>query len=160
MAVHEPPSSPNTDIPPVEQTARVVRCTEQGIWVEAVEPSGCGTCGGQGCGSRRIAELFQRRPRLFLVDSARALQAGDRVVIGIAAGSVLRAAGRAYGVPLLAMFAGALLAQHIGSGDGAAVVGALVGGLLGGWLGRGGELSRPQVLRFENEKLLHRVKGS
>lgn len=144
----------------VEQTARVVRCTEQGAWVESVEPSGCGTCGGQGCGSRRIAELFQRQPRQFLVQSVLPLQPGDRVVIGIAAGSVLRAAGRAYGWPLLAMFSMALLAQQLWQHDGAAVVGAAGGGLLGHWLGRGGDMPRPQVLRFEEERLVHWVKGT
>ncbi|PKO73185.1 MAG: Fis family transcriptional regulator, partial [Betaproteobacteria bacterium HGW-Betaproteobacteria-17] len=41
----------------LEQTAEVIKASPDGLWVRAVEPSGCGTCGGQGCASRRIAEL-------------------------------------------------------------------------------------------------------
>lgn len=102
----------------LEQTAEVIKTASDGIWVQAVEPSGCGTCGGQGCASRRIAELFQRKPRHFLVDCDLSLSPGDRIVVGIARGSVLRSALRVYGLPLGLMLAGALLAQAVQPGDG------------------------------------------
>lgn len=134
----------------LEQSARVVEASPQGVWVEAVEPSGCGSCGGQGCSSRRIAELLQRRPRRFQVDSDLELTAGERVVVGIAEGSVLRAALRSYGMPLLLMLAGALLAQALWPGDLSAVAGVLVGGL-GGWAGlRRSAVSLPMVVRKES----------
>ncbi|MBW8327952.1 MAG: SoxR reducing system RseC family protein, partial [Thiobacillus sp.] len=72
----------------LEQTAEVIKTAANGIWVQAVEPSGCGTCGGRGCSSRRIAELLQRKPRRLLVDCDFWLSPGDRVVVGIARGSV------------------------------------------------------------------------
>src|SRR5574339_878799 len=97
----------------LEQTARVIKTAADGVWVEAVEPSGCGTCGGQGCSSRRIAELFQRRPRHFLVDCNLELAPGERVVVGIAHGSVLKTALRLYGLPLALMLAGAILPQVV-----------------------------------------------
>ncbi|OGU47934.1 SoxR reducing system RseC family protein [Thiobacillus sp.] len=133
----------------LEQTAEVIHTASDGVWVQAVEPSGCGTCGGQGCSSRRIAELFQRKPRNFLVDCDLALAPGDRVVIGIAHGSVLKSAMRAYGLPLGLMLAGALLAQAIQPGDGAALAGMLIGGAVGWLLARGGRTARPVVLRRE-----------
>ncbi|MBW8363571.1 MAG: SoxR reducing system RseC family protein [Rhizobium sp.] len=133
----------------LEQTAEVIHTASDGVWVQAVEPSGCGTCGGQGCSSRRIAELFQRKPRNFLVDCDLALAPGDRVVIGIAHGSVLKSAMRAYGLPLGLMLAGALLAQAIQPGDGAAFAGMLIGGAVGWLLARGGRAARPVVLRRE-----------
>jgi len=133
----------------LEQTAEVIHTASDGVWVQAVEPSGCGTCGGQGCSSRRIAELFQRKPRNFLVDCDLALAPGDRVVIGIAHGSVLKSAMRAYGLPLGLMLAGALLAQVIQPGDGAALAGMLIGGAVGWLLARGGRTARPVVLRRE-----------
>ncbi|MGE5320197.1 MAG: SoxR reducing system RseC family protein [Hyphomicrobiaceae bacterium] len=143
----------------LEQTAEVIRTASDGVWVQAVEPSGCGTCGGEGCSSRRIAELFQRQPRQFLVECDLALAPGDRVVVGIADGSVLKSALRAYGLPLGLMLAGALLAQAMQPGDGSALVGMLVGGVAG-WLAvRGGRAARPVVLRREGEILLQMMKG-
>jgi sigma-E factor negative regulatory protein RseC len=143
----------------LEQTAEVVRSAADGIWVRAVEPSGCSTCGGQGCASRRIAELFQRKPRQFLVDCDLSLSPGDRVVIGIPRGSVLKSAVRAYGLPLGLMLAGALLAQAIVPGDGPALAGLLIGGGLAWLLARGGRAARPQVLRRENDNQVHMRKG-
>ncbi|WP_324779149.1 SoxR reducing system RseC family protein [Thiobacillus sedimenti] len=143
----------------LEQTAEVIRTAPDGVWVQAVEPSGCGSCEGQGCSSRRIAELFQRAPRHFLVECDLAVAPGDRVVVGIADGSVLRSALRAYGLPLGLMLAGAMLAQAIRPGDGPALAGMALGGLAG-WLGsRGGRASRPVVLRREHAFLLHPMKG-
>lgn len=143
----------------LEQTAEVIHTASDGVWVQAVEPSGCGTCGGQGCSSRRIAELFQRKPRNFLVDCDLALAPGDRVVIGIAHGSVLKSAMRAYGLPLGLMLGGALLAQAVQPGDGAALVGMLIGGAVGWLLARGGRTARPVVLRRENRIPFQVVKG-
>ncbi len=143
----------------LEQTAEIVRTAPDGVWVRAVEPSGCGSCGGQGCSSRRIAELFQRTPRQFLVDCDLSLSPGDRVVVGIAHGSVLRSALRIYGLPLGLMLAGALIAQAIAPGDASAVAGMLVGGLAGGLVARGGRAARPVVLRREDDKRIHMRKG-
>lgn len=143
----------------LEQAAEVVKTGPDGIWVRAVEPSGCGTCGGQGCSSRRIAEMFQRKPRFFQVDCDLALAPGDRVVVGIADGSVLSGALRAYGLPLALMLAGALLGQAIRPGDGAALAGLLAGGVLGWAIGRGGHVVRPSVLRRDNTTLIHLKKG-
>jgi len=143
----------------LEQTAEVTRTASDGVWVQAVEPSGCGTCGGQGCSSRRIAELFQRKPRQFLVDCDLALAPGDRVVVGIAHGSVLKSALRVYGLPLGLMLAGALLAQTIQPGDGAAFVGMLIGGAAGWLAARGGRTTRPVVLRREDKILFQVMKG-
>jgi sigma-E factor negative regulatory protein RseC len=143
----------------LEQTAEVVKTAADGIWVRAVEPSGCGTCGGQGCASRRIAELFQRKPRHFLVDCDLSLSPGDRIVVGIARGSVLKSALRVYGLPLGLMLAGALLAQAVQPGDGPALVGMLLGGMAGWLIARGGRSARPVVLRREDVNLFHLKKG-
>lgn len=143
----------------LEQTAEVIKTASDGIWVQAVEPSGCGTCGGQGCSSRRIAELFQRTPRHFLVDCDLALAPGDRIVVGIAKGSVLKSALRVYGLPLVLMLAGALLAQTLLPGDGPAVIGMLLGGMLGWLVARDGRSARPVVLRRENNPAYHLMKG-
>lgn len=141
----------------LEQTVEVMKTASDGIWVQAVEPSGCGTCAGQGCSSRRIAELFQRKPRLFLVDCDLALSPGDRAVVGIANGSVLKSALRAYGQPLALMLVGALLSQAFEVGDGTALIGVLLGGAAGWLLARNSQAARPVVLR--REEMFHLMKG-
>lgn len=139
----------------LEQAARVTRIASDGVWVQAVEPSGCGTCGGEGCSTRRIAELFQRGPRQFPVDCDLSLAPGDRVVVGIADGSVLKGALRLYGLPLVLMLAGALLAQALWPGDAAALLGMLAGGAAGWLVARGGGAARPRVLRREASARAH-----
>ena len=141
----------------LEQTVEVIKTASDGIWVQAVEPSGCGTCAGQGCSSRRIAELFQRKPRLFRVDCDLALAPGDRAIVGIANGSVLNAALRAYGQPLALILAGALLSQAITPGDGSALLGALMGAAASWVWARNSQAERPVVLR--REEMIHLMKG-
>mgnify|MGYP001088467718 FL=1 len=81
-------------------------------------------------------------------------------MVGIADGSVLKSAWRAYGVPLGLMLAGALLAQAVQPGDGSALIGMLVGGLAGWLAARGGRSARPLVLRREDNTAFHLMKGS
>lgn len=142
----------------LEQTAEVTRTASDGVWVQAVESSGCGTCGGQGCSTRRLAELFQRKSRHFRVDSDLALTPGDRVIVGIADGSVLRSAWLAYGLPLVLMLAGALLAQAVQPGDGPALIGMLLGGVFGWLISRGGRAPCPVVLRREDVHVMKKGK--
>ncbi len=116
----------------LEQYARVVQSSEQGVWVKPSEPHGCGVCAGQGCASRRIAELFQRVPRQYQVESQLPLSAGDHVIVGMPEGSVLRSALILYGLPLILMLVGALFAQLWFAGDVGSVTGAVVGLLTSG----------------------------
>lgn len=139
----------------LEQPARVIKSSEAGVWVEPVAPSGCGICAGHGCASRQLAEFFQRRPRRYRVQTSLALSVGDRVVVGLPEGSLLRSVFLLYGLPLVFILAGAAMAQLWRPGDAAAVTGALAGGALAWSLrfitrtGRGMQ-ARPEILRCEN----------
>lgn len=145
----------------LEQAAEVLVADPGSTWVRAVESSGCGSCGGQGCSTRRIAELFRRDARGFQVDSEFPLMPGERVVIGIPDGSVLAGALRVYGLPLVAMLLGALLSQAWVTGDASALVGLLAGGGLGFLLARSGRAARPVVLRRDtpDTRTIHLTKG-
>ena len=116
----------------LEQHARVVQSSGRDIWVEAVEPDGCGVCEGQGCASRRLAELFQRAPRQYSVESQLPVSSGDKVIVGIPEGSLLRSAIYLYGLPLLLILGGALLLQLWFPGDAGSVTGAVLGVLAAG----------------------------
>jgi len=88
-----------------------------------VEQGGCGRCNEPGgCGGQSLTRMFASGPRKFRVDNQFGASVGDRVTIAIAAGNVRRSANLAYGIPLLAMIAGA-------------VIGTAVRGDLGGMLG-------------------------
>ena len=138
----------------LEQPAYVIECSEAGVWVEPATPPGCTVCAGQGCASRQLVELFQHRPRRYRVESTLSLSVGDRVVVGLPEGSLLRSVFFLYGLPLIFILSGAVLAQLLRPGDAAGVSGALVGGLIA-WsltfitrVGRGVH-SRPEILRRE-----------
>lgn len=118
----------------LEQHARVIQGSGLNVWVEAIEPEGCGVCAGQGCASRRIAELFQRGPRQYQVESQPGLSPGDKVIIGVPDGGVLRGALYLYGMPLILILGGTLFAQIWFPGDIGSVAGAVAGGLLAGMI--------------------------
>ena len=118
----------------LEQHTRVIQNFATGVWVEAIEPEGCGVCAGQGCASRRIAELFQRGPRKYQVESQPGLSPGDKVIIGVPDGGVLRGALYLYGMPLILILGGTLLAQIWFPGDTGSVAGAAAGGVLAGMI--------------------------
>ena len=98
-----------------------------------MDETGCGRCHEQGgCGGNNIGKMFCNTPRTFRVLNPQNSRIGDRVNVAIAEGAVRRGAVLAYGLPLLALFVGALggtvLAGEVGA------IGGAVAGLLGAWL--------------------------
>jgi sigma-E factor negative regulatory protein RseC len=82
-----------------------------------LEPGGCG--GGLSIGSTCV--------RQYRVVNGIGAKPGDRVVVRIADGVILRAAWQAYGVPGLLAILGAALGYGLAGGEGAAVIGAACG---------------------------------
>ncbi len=92
----------------------------------AVDEGGCGRCHeAGGCGGQNLGRMFAGAPRTYRVDNSLGVAVGERVTIAIAAGSVRRAANLAYGVPLLAAIAGALVGNAL-LGDPGSIGGALL----------------------------------
>ena len=114
----------------LEQYAVVTRVEVDAVWVEAREPSGCGTCGGTGCSTRQLAELFRPRSKGFKVRDPLGVKAGELVWVGYPAGSVWHGAAGAYGLPLLLVLLGGLLGQLAYPGDAGAALGAGLGLLI------------------------------
>ena len=140
----------------LESPAIVVALEDQAALVEADYGGGCGSgmCSKGGCGTAVLGQLFSRNPRgpMRVMNPIQARQ-GERVIMGLEEGSLLRSAVLAYLFPLLLLFAGALAARFFFHGsDGAAVAGAVMGLALG-WgsariLGRRWlQTSRPVILR-------------
>ena len=98
--------------------------------VEVEIEQGCGRCHEEGgCGGQNLTQMFAAGPRHYRLRNTVAAGVGDRVAIAIAPGSVRRSANFAYGVPLAALFVGALAGGQL-AGDGGAMLGAAAGLLL------------------------------
>lgn len=102
-----------------------VRQVSNGLaWVAVARSSGCGRCAeAGGCGQACVA-----RPVIYILPATQGLAEGDEVSLSVPERASLLAALMTYGVGLLAMLAGALLAgAFVNDSDLAVAVGALAG---------------------------------
>ena len=121
------------------ETGRVVGVEADGLWVETIRRSTCGTCAAQkGCGHGLLNSISEGKrgyiralPGEHPVDH---YKIDDQVLISIPEEVILRSSFIAYVLPLSGMLVGALSAVSWlpGSEDLLAVLGA-VGGLLLGY---------------------------
>lgn len=100
--------------------------------VVCMNETGCGRCHEQGgCGGNNIGQMFCGTPRTFRVLNPGKAAIGDRVHVVIDDGVVRRSAAYAYGLPLLALFAGSIGGAAL-AGESGAIAGACAG-LLAAW---------------------------
>lgn len=139
----------------LEARAIVTRVEAGQTFVEAAQANGCGQCNGKGCGTAKLSQVFCSRPRQFQVDNQIDAVVGDRVVVSIADGTVLRGIGLVYLLPLALLVVGAALGSSVADQDtqrdAYAAAGAafgLVGGfLLSRWLDSRQSCRLPRVVR-------------
>ncbi len=113
-----------------EMDGVVVRIEGADAWVQAAGAGpACGAC-ARGCAAGRgtllDAAASGKAGLLRLPNTIRA-RPGDAVVVRAAQGMVLKAAWRAYGLPLMLALAGALLAGALTGSDGLAAAGLALG---------------------------------
>ena len=131
----------------------IVRAVDGNQAVVEVEAGGCGRCHEEGgCGGQSLTQMFCSGHKTYRVDNSAGAAVGDQVTVAISAGSVRRTANFAYGLPLLATIAGAVLGMSL-NGDVGAMLGA--GGCLAlsvlyiGFRSRGSSgntVDRPHIL--------------
>lgn len=99
----------------LEERARILSVQADDVWVEANRQQGCAKCeAGEGCGGGVLGKLVRRGSSRVLVHNALAgLAPGEEVVIGLDEAALLKSSLMAYLVPLLCMFAAALLAESL-----------------------------------------------
>ena len=98
-----------------------------------IDEGGCGRCREPGgCGGHHLGQLLCPTSRTYRVANPEHCTIGQRVRVGVRAGSLGRSAFHVYVVPLLALLAGALGGSLL-AGEPGAIIGALAG-LLIGWL--------------------------
>ena len=133
------PVIPNNARHSVEGIARVVRVTDDQVWLEPEQTTSCGHCASSAsCGvdSREAAGIGTVASRLqerrFVVDNPGAgYREGDRLVVGVSEGSLLSASLTAYGLPLVFALTAGSLTQAIYGEDLTTMLGMVAGLLLG-----------------------------
>lgn len=118
----------------IEESARVISVEGERIWVETQRKSVCGSCSAQkGCGTATLEKVLGKRRTQVMVISQVTVSPGDEVVIGIQESALLRGALALYGIPLLLMLLGAVIAEAVilSQTELPVVMGALLGLLAG-----------------------------
>jgi len=117
------------------ETGRIVSIETQGLWVETIQRSACGSCQAQkGCGHSALAKFGASASRLWVLVEGRAINSftlGDEVQIGVPEEVIAGGSLFVYMLPLLAMIAAMLTAHSAGLNDGLTAVYAVLGLLLG-----------------------------
>lgn len=103
----------------IEERGRVLSVEQGAVWVETIRRSACTSCQARaGCGQSLLQRLGGGARQGFIrVLDDRACRVGDDILIGVPDNAVLRGSSLVYIVPLLTLFACALLAQAMGAGE-------------------------------------------
>lgn len=103
------PVLPNAAPRSVEGIARVVRVTDDRLWLEPEQTTSCGHCASSAsCGTGEAVGLGSVGSRLqarrFVLDNpaGQTFHEGERLVVGVGERALLQAALTAYGIPLAA----------------------------------------------------------
>ncbi len=118
----------------IEESGVVINCAGEFADVETERKSSCGGCSASGvCGAGVLAKVFGRRRSIVRVVNSIDAQAGDRVVVGLPDGALVRGSFVFYVVPLLTMIVGAMLgeASSVALGFASTEPFSIIGGLLG-----------------------------
>jgi sigma-E factor negative regulatory protein RseC len=140
----------------IEEEATVVAVRGHEALVQTERRSTCSGCSARsGCGTGLLSRLIGRRFAEMSVPNELDLKVGDRVVLGLSETGLVKGAVAMYGLPLIGMLAGAVLAQPMASSAELVVVTGGALGLLAGlflariYLTKGASAAelRPTVLR-------------
>ena len=147
----------------LETRAIVVSVDGQRAQVRASQVNGCEQCKGKGCGTGKLAGLFCSKPRQFKVNNPIKAGVGDKVIVSVAEGAIMRGISMVYLMPLALLVMGAtfgnFLAQHPGQQDSYAAVGAMfgltVGFVVAKWISfrQTGPCFQPYIARLWYEEM-------
>lgn len=116
----------------IEEYAIVTGRIDAQATLEIERRTACGLCGQKrGCGNATWGKLLGHNHHTFTAENPINAKVGDSVVVGIDEHAVLNSAFYLYVVPLLAMLAGTVLADHFFNNQFYVVLGAAFGLVLG-----------------------------
>jgi serine protease Do len=98
----------------IEQTGVVISVQGEVAEVQAERRGACGGCAADGsCGPSLVARYLGRKPSLLRAHNPIGATSGDRVVVGLPEGTLLRASFLAYLAPLVCMMGAAIAGDQI-----------------------------------------------
>lgn len=90
----------------IEEEAIVSKVKKYRVWVKTLKASSCGKCTqSSGCSTSLLEKYIPKRD--IPVDTDLSLAAGDKVLVGIDEGTLIKGSLLLYIVPLFALFIGA-----------------------------------------------------
>lgn len=131
----------------IEQKATIISREGKTVWVEAERQSTCGQCQARkGCGTGLLAKHVGQRFSRIAISTEQDLTVGQEVMVAIPEHALLSGAVMMYLLPLLLMFAAAVLARFAGAGELAQILAGLLGLTAGFyWVKRQLKTSNPGV---------------
>lgn len=119
----------------IEEQGRVVALEPGAVWVETLRKSTCSSCSANAaCGQGLMDRLGVGRQRGYVrALSQMQLAVGDTVIIGVREDLLVRSSLLIYLLPLLGLFAAALLANGLGLSEPLVILFGLLG-LSATWL--------------------------
>lgn len=116
----------------IEEQGRVVAVEPGAVWVETLRKSTCSSCSVKaGCGQGLLDQLGANGRRgCVRALSTLQLAVGDSVVIGVREDLLVRGSLLVYLLPLLGLFAAAMLTEQMGFSEPWVILSALFGFLL------------------------------
>ncbi|RZA00472.1 MAG: transcriptional regulator [Moraxellaceae bacterium] len=117
------------------ETGRIVAIESQGLWVETIQRSACGSCQAQkGCGHSLLAKFGASASSLWVLLEGRDpahYHLGDEVKIGVPEEVITKGSLFVYMVPLAIMITATLVAHQHALSDALTTLCALAGLVLG-----------------------------
>ena len=96
----------------IEEEATVSRVNNYQVWVKTLKTSSCGKCSqSSGCSTSLLEKYIPKRD--IAVDTDISLTAGDKVVVGIDEGTLIKGSLLLYILPLAALFLGAISGEFL-----------------------------------------------
>ena len=113
------------------ETGRILAIEPQGLWVETIQHSTCGSCQAQkGCGHSLLAKFGASASHIWVLLEGRtpdAYQIGQQVRIGVPEDIIVRGAMFIYILPLMTMIMATIVAHQQAASDGISALAALLG---------------------------------
>ena len=110
------------------ETALVKSRDGKRVELELLRSGACDQCElNKGCGTGALSRLIGRRPRPLVIDSEQDCEPGDQVVLELPESALVRASLLLYGLPLLGLLLGGLLAALLALAEWLVTVIALFG---------------------------------
>ncbi len=114
----------------LSECAEIIQLHEDGLTVRSRRPAACAKCErGEGCGGGLVGRLLRNPDQTLFVNTQpdSAWEKGQSVQLLIPASTVLRLAAVAYGLPLLGVMLGALIASFVSENNALTILSAVAG---------------------------------